>query len=190
MSVLLAIDPGYTRIARSRTKWTDRNAVAWFYNGELQYGAYWSEMDAFARVSVAAPDTVVIEKPTAYSTGAPGRGQAPGEKNVPPNDLIDLAAAGFLLAGRFRCPVVELLAERWKGSIAKPVCHRRMLAVLTPAERALLPAGSEAKVAEAVRVLGVTGKCPSYKWHGVDVLDAVSLGLVYLGRLDLGGNWK
>ncbi len=175
MTALVAIDPGFTRIARSRTRWVDRSAFARFENRVLTLCDYVGE-------TLSQADEVVVEKPTVYPT------HAPGALVVSPNDIVDLAFAAGLVSGRFGCPVTEVLAQDWKLQMQKPVCHNRMLKVLTDAERRHLPAGSEAKVVAAVRELGVTGRCPSYRWIGVDVLDAVALGLVYLGRLNLGGH--
>jgi hypothetical protein len=178
-AVTVAIDPGFTRIDGSRTKWIDRSALAWFEGSRLVHAEYFADMKASYPTG---PDVIVIEKPTVYPSNFPG---AP---RVPPNDIVDLAWAGAMLAGRFRCgAVVELLAQAWKLQMAKPVCHARALRVLTPDETLLLPVGSVTRIQAASRVLGVTGKCPAYRWRGVDVLDAVSLGLVHLGRLDLGG---
>lgn len=78
-------------------------------------------------------DLVVIERPQIYRAS-----KSKGD----PNDLITLA----LLAGRYQeralvagARVELVLPAAWKGSVPKAVHNKRVLASLTPQERALVP---------------------------------------------------
>jgi hypothetical protein len=170
------IDPGFERIDKSRTHWTDRSAIALFYDVEQSMGRYFGGDLIWAGYLgpniLLDVDLIVIEKPTMY----PGGHQRP-------NDLIDLAWAGGRIVGRFGRPTIEVLPAEWKHQLPKPVCHERMWDALTPTERELLPVGAIDRVHAASRKLGITGKMPAYAWRGVDVLDAISIGLVHMGRM-------
>ena len=83
-----------------------------------------------------------------------------------PNSLIICAAAGALAAGRAAGPEgkVEAIDVAWKGNVPKHVVHKRMLARLSSAERAILK-----------RCLAGVAKS---KQH--DLLDAVCMGEDFL----------
>lgn len=104
--------------------------------------------------------------------------------------VIDLAWTGALVAASFGAPVTAYTPSEWKGSTPKPIHHHRMWQVLTPEERAVFPADTEARIAEACRKGGLenwrrSGAEYYGKGKGADVhnyLDAVALGLHHLGR--------
>lgn len=91
----------------------------------------------------------------------------PGER-TPPNDLIALGVSAGRLAGS--CEEHSFVyPHEWKGSLDKPVCHRRAFAVLSKEE------------------LRVIAKCAADQNWGSktdDVQDAIALGLASLGRID------
>lgn len=89
-----------------------------------------------------------------------------GKSKGRPSDLIDLAFVAGMWAG---CqPSVETVAkyrpEQWKGQLPKHICHARACAVLSPAELEHVP-----------RLAKTRGQ--------LDMYDAISIGLVHLGRL-------
>lgn len=104
--------------------------------------------------------------------------------------VIDLAWTGALVAASFGAPVKAYTPSQWKGSTPKPVHHNRVWQVLTPAERALFPAGTEARIAEACRKGGLDAwRKPGVKYYGEgkgsechNLLDSAALGLHHLGR--------
>jgi hypothetical protein len=101
-----------------------------------------------------------------------------------------LRAAGFA-EGR-GAKLVQLTPHEWKRSEQKPVQHARLWdGILTPEERAIL--GGEATRAVIERALEkgascrwkITGaKCYPSTWKRHNELDAVALGLTYLGRME------
>jgi hypothetical protein len=112
---------------------------------------------------------------------------------VPPAQLIELTWASAMVACWFLAPVKAYTPSQWKGSSPKPQHHLRMLAVLEPAELAVLPPDTLTIVrdtcrrgaAKAWRSPGV-----SYyprKWDIHNQLCAVALGLYHLGRIDREG---
>lgn len=123
---------------------------------------------------------------------------------VQADDLIRVAVAGARMAER--CvrgapgAVRELRPAEWKGSVPKPVHHRRMWAVLDYAEQDLLGLGN--KTWTAIELACERGAADRWKKPGAtyyrarelpslvcgtkithDLLDAVALGLYALGRL-------
>jgi hypothetical protein len=121
-------------------------------------------------------DHVVVEKPQFDSRVS--------------KHVIDLAWMGALVAASFGAPVTAYTPSQWKKSVAKPVHHHRIWQVLTPAERAVFPEGTEARIAEACRKGGLdnwrkSGAEYYGRAKGSDVhnyLDACALGLHHLGR--------
>jgi hypothetical protein len=109
-------------------------------------------------------------------------------------DLIALAWSGALLAGTIAgttgAHLVELAPSKWKGSEPKPVHHARMWAALVASERAVL--GGDATrnaitcaVEKGARERWKRGGAAYYPraWTMHNVLDAVALGLTYVGRM-------
>jgi hypothetical protein len=86
-----------------------------------------------------------------------------------PNDILTLAREAGRVAGSCAAAgatVRWVKPAEWKGQLPKDVCHRRVRALLTDEERAIL-----------------TRDCrgmPASKRH--NVLDAVGIGLWALGR--------
>ena len=103
---------------------------------------------------------IVVELPQVY----------PGERGkVPPNSLIKLAFKAGEAAGASGHPAEYVLPATWKGSIDKPVIHKRALRVLSAEERAIVRPFVDAQKA---------GKKVD------DALDAMSIGLWAAGRID------
>jgi hypothetical protein len=147
MGGVIAIDPG------KRTGWAVFDAT-----GKLT-GAGWSNEHTILDEPPITLDKrdVVIEKPVVYPT-----------RNVPAGDLIDLAVLVGDLRGFYRRHGFEvcLVAPRtWKGTVPKPIHHKRVLDALTPEERASLPTRPRARDFD----------------H--NMLDAVGLGLWKLKRI-------
>jgi len=108
------------------------------------------------------------------------------------NDLIDIAASGFWLAGQIKqactgpVDLVRRTPQEWKGSVKKPIHHMRALKKLTPAELGVLqrikPDVWE-HVAQACERLTRSKKVTDYSNVIHNHLDAVALGLTELGRM-------
>ena len=146
---VIGIDPG------KHTGW------AHFQDGLLVSAASITETEMLIAppLTIIGPAIVIIEVPRVYPRG--GKGD--------PNDLIDLAVLAGTIQGWYvsRAPGIatRLVAPRtWKGTVPKPIHNERVLAALTPAERALLP------------------KRPRAKTFDHNMLDAVGLGLFQLKR--------
>lgn len=118
----------------------------------------WLHTSEKAPTYTHAVDLLVIELPQVY----------PGARNEDPNDLIHVARAVGQWEQSTTYGELRLVHPRtWKGTIQKAVMNRRVLECLSIEERAKLP------------------ELPAGKLH--NVLDAVGLGLVTLGRLGRGG---
>lgn len=153
---LIAVDPGVYECA-----------VAWFQDQVL--------VRVEARVTplhaAATPMRVVCEIPQVYDPRK-------AEQHRAPKDIVNLALAAGRMTGAYKCEY--FLPAEWKGQlpctcsakIAPAACihHRRMIASLSTAE--LVRLGQYEHVTHA----GV-------RHNGYD---AVSLGLVVLGRLTPG----
>jgi len=123
-------------------------------------------MDA-ARVS--AIETLVLEYPRVY----------PGLRDNDPNDLIELACvdgalAGWLVIGK----VVHYYPSDWKGQTPANPTARQILKRLSTIEKG----GIENIDAffEALRLAEGRGRDVAHSAH--NTLDAVGIGLKYLGR--------
>jgi hypothetical protein len=103
--------------------------------------------------------------------------------------------------------LLEYEPRQWKGSLPKAVCHLRMWQALSDTERALLGGEQTAKAIANACNRGAKARWKKHANHhysnrdlpkvpqsstdhvGIkithDILDAVSLGLWYLGRLNL-----
>lgn len=172
MSTLIAIDPGCEAKA-------DRVCYcAEFQGGELYdlHQLTWQEAQRRATVLELEPDTVVIEKPQ-----QDGRSRV-----VPPKILIDLAWNGALCAMAL-CPtkLVELEPRAWKAG-NKHAHQLKAWRALKPAERKHFPADTEATLRAAAVKYVRTRKIT--KHHSYNTLDAVALGLFFLGRIRIGGS--
>jgi len=114
----------------------------------------------------AYPQTIIIERPQVYRT-AQSRG-------VDPNDLITLAIQVgqykefFEALGR---NVHLVLPRDWKGQVPKKVHHPRILSKLTPGELKIVNHQLQYLFSEKAKG---------------DMMDAVGLGLFWLGRCRVG----
>lgn len=129
------------------------------------------------------PDLVVVERPEYHGARS---------NTARTQDLLALSWQGAASAYRFGAPVSEYGAGEWNGGAPKPVTHLRLWRALSDSERALL-GGLEtyAKIELAVdkgaaKRWATGGKGghwypKSFKTH--NLLDAVAIGCVYLGRL-------
>lgn len=137
-------------------------------------------------------DRVVVEIPQ-----ADGRGSTV-------DDLIRVTAGGVYVACRSMfgpsAQYAQVTPRHWKGSLPKAVCHLRMWQALSDTERALLGGEQTAKAIANACNRGAKARWKKHANHHYsnrdlpkvaglkithDILDAVSLGLWYLGRLNL-----
>lgn len=172
---LLAIDPGHAG---------EGNACAAFAtSGRL--GAVWFERRSANLAHDYHVNAVVVERPAYQGARSDAARVA---------DLLNLAWSGALLAGAYAgrdgAELVEYTPAQWKGSEQKPIQHARLWRVLDAEERALLGgAATERRVLEA-REKGALNRWSkpgaTYygAWRGHNLLDAVALGCVHLGRLE------
>lgn len=173
----LAIDPGYGRK-------TGGNACALARSGVLVRA--WFERPSDARKGYARDlDHVIAEQP-----------QQDGRSwDVPPGVLIRLAWDGALLAGLYAgangAKLHDPTVSEWKGSENKVPMHRRLWAVLSPAEREVLGGDKTTRAIIAAVEKGALCRWsksgaelyPSgFKTH--NLLDAAALLMVALGRLE------
>lgn len=174
-STCVAIDPGAKTCA-----------VAFFFNGALRWARTVS-VDWFPE-AVAIAVVEIPERVNVAGTSA--------------DDLIRVAVAGARMAER--CvrgtpgAVCEVRPAEWKGSVPKPICHARMWAALTYAEQDLLGLGN--KTWTAIQLACERGAADRWGKDGKryyrasefptvagvkithDILDAVALGMWYVGR--------
>jgi hypothetical protein len=177
----IAIDPGYSRASGGCACAYARQGVidsAWFERALTFGGLRFADPPAY----------VIVEQP-----------QQDGRSwGVPPAVLIKLAWEGAKLSGLYAGAAGATLCDPtvndWKAGEKKPAHHKRLWAVLSPAERARL-GGS--KTSEAIELACEKGalcrwKAPSdqlyprgFKTH--NLLDAAALLLWALGRLSKEG---
>ncbi len=177
------IDPGTTKGC----------AVAVMNPAGLLIGlGVWSSRDGFVRSwgLMSSWGGTVWEMPQLYP-GTNKLGQARVVAQA--NDLIELAAAGSGCAhalGWGRGGVRSVKPRAWKGQIPKPIPHRRAIDVLTGPELALLAeaygkdlASLRQYILDACLKVAARAKNIGYSSQIVDLLDAVTIGLVDTGRL-------
>lgn len=105
-------------------------------------------------------DIVVIEKPRIYP--GPSRDKAGNMRDL--NDLIDLACVAGGIAALFDTQqIITVYPADWKGQMPKEKMNKRVLDTLTPEER---------------KCIQSVGKLDH------NTLDAIGIGLHYLGRLN------
>jgi hypothetical protein len=159
---------------------TKRQALAFWRDRTLSNIGWWVPGDAVWNGATH----VVIEQP--HATVGRGRGQDP-------DAIVRLAwAGGAALAcwtQCFRVPHTVLDANKW-SQVPKPIRHKRALDALTPAEIAIIashaPLGWDLRQyveAACERRAKNRGKVTGYSAAVVELLDTVSIGLCYLGRL-------
>lgn len=144
--------------------------------------------------------SVVVEIPQADGRAAPA------------DDLIRVAVNGARSAQALResaagGSVTEARPREWKGSLPKAICHLRLWQALSDTERALLGGDKTAKAIANACNRGAKARWKKHANHHYsnrdlptvsqsstdrvglkithDILDAVALGLWYLGRLNL-----
>lgn len=191
MSVVLAYDPGVHRHARSSFKY------GMLFDVAFEDAASLPALAPGARDVITA---VIIEKPRI--NGA--------TKGKDPNDQMDLSLEAGDLRGVYRSagiPVMMPTPMDWKGQLKKPHHHRRVWDALSSIERATFARCAqehiqqtkaektitlvefiEAKIERACYMLARTGKVTKYSWGAHNLLDAVGLGLRYLGRISGGAS--
>lgn len=163
MSSLLAIDPG-----------VNASATAWFEDRVLQQVGDWP---ARTPRPIRAYDRAIVEVP-----------QFDSRVSI---HVIGLAVAGAHLAGSAAEHARFVAPREWKGSMPKPVHHRKVWAELSDAERKVLPDYAEHEINKALMRGAKDGwRKPGGTYYGAsergrvhNVLDAVALGLFELGRL-------
>lgn len=186
--LLIAIDPGNAKIA-GRVCYT-----AQFIGGELQTVGPMTRESAgkltheWRRIGIRP--TVAIERPQMDARS----------RKVPPNVLIGLAWNGALVASALDpVALVEYTPTEWKGSINKAPHHLQIWRRLSEEERNVFvpalaelrkrkqktdptdAAGVYALLSKAAEKHARTGESVPHVFD--DVLDAVGVGLRYLGRL-------
>lgn len=173
MTRLICIDPGVHECAVAVYTSTGRLYDCGFVTLSESLGA-----EVLAWLS-PEPVTIVCEKPQF-------------DRRVSKH-VIDLAWSGARVAESFARggPVTAVTPSEWKGSTPKPQHHAEALAALSPAELAVLPPDTAARVSEACREGGLDAwRKPGASYYGKakgaevhNILDAVALGLWRLGRL-------
>lgn len=171
----LAIDPGYSRKSGGC-------ALAHAVHGRLSWVGF--ERKQNWKGNTLLLDAVIVEQP-----------QQDGRSwGVPPAVLIKLGWEGsglaHLYAGAAGVPLFDPSVSEWKASEKKPAHHKRLWAVLSPAERAVLGGAKTLAAIEAACEKGALcrWKLPSdqlypssFKTH--NLLDAAALLMWALGRL-------
>lgn len=176
---LLAIDPGATECAFAYFReWDDSGCPT----GVSLLGAAW-----FGAVpSAIQPVGVVVVERMQVDDRMRGKD---------PRYVLACQASGMRAAGYAEgrgATFVELTPTEWKGSEQKPIQHARMWdRVLTPPERISLGGEATRLVIERAIEKGASCRwriagadCYPKKWKTHNLLDAASLGCVYLGRME------
>lgn len=171
--MIITIDPGVHACA-----------LAYLENAHVQAYALTNHVD---RAALATLDVthVVVERPE-Y--------QGLRTQSARVQDLIALSWAGGLMAGTIAgttgAHLIELPPSAWKGSEPKPVHHSRVWALLTADERLVLGGAAthdaiDLAVDKGARERWKKGGAAYYPraWKMHNVLDAVGMGLFYVGRM-------
>lgn len=104
-------------------------------------------------IRVSAVDMVVLEKPVVYGVT---------KAKARNKDIVDLAIGAGRISDRYAHTTWYTPAQ-WKGQVPKPAHQRRILTKMTEGERAALSGFTKQK-----------------QGH---LIDAIGLGLYYLGRM-------
>lgn len=152
---LAAVDPGVRRCG-----------LAVFRDSELICASEPEHPTDVARVVVAAVDCAINEFGSVYWVAEtpqdyPGKRRREGTLE----QLREVIRAVGMLRTDIGPAVATRTPRKWKGNVPKEVHHKRILALLTPKERAIVEALPRDR----------------------DALDAVGLGLYELGRCGRGG---
>lgn len=158
---LLSCDPGSKRCALA---YWQRSATS----GRLVHVGFTDTVKGF----VFPGAELAIEIPYIYPKGPQGK-----KEGADPNDSIAVAYAAGLIAGLRQPRVIETyLPREWKKQIPKQIHHERIWNCLEGWEREVLPIETWERIQ-----IGINGG--PYSWGGHNLLDAVGIGLVFLGRL-------
>jgi hypothetical protein len=133
--------------------------------------------------------TVVVEVP-----------QADGRATTSDDMYRVAVSAGRMGARATTVHLLEYQPRQWKGSLPKAICHLRMWQALSDTEKPLLGGDVTAKAIANACNRGAKARWKKHANHHYsnrdlptvaglkithDILDAVALGLWYLGRLNL-----
>lgn len=175
MITLIAIDPGVHEcgVAVFRGKKLER--------GSLETCADWIDLShTYAGIVVERPEY-----------------QGARTQNAKIQTTMNLCWSGskmaYYIAGAVDGDVKEITPTQWKGQLPKPIAHAHLWEVLTVAERELLGGIATADaIADAQRKGAAKRWPPGYnpypkRFTMHNVLDAVAIGCVELGRLTLVG---
>lgn len=172
---MIANDPGYAKAG-------DGCACAWFDHGHLRDA--WFERPEQWRAPRHPCSLMLVEQP-----------QQDGRSwSIPPAVLMRLSWDGALLAGLYAgacgARVEAATPNAWKGSIAKPVQHKRIWSVLDADERAVLGGDATGRAIDTACRKGALDRWgkpgvkyypTSFKTH--NLLDAAAMGVLKLGRV-------
>jgi len=114
--------------------------------------------------------------------------EKPNILNVPnTSDMAEVLWSGAVVASALSEHVSTLEPSVWKGILKKPIHHGRVWEWMTPAERDLFPPDAAERIQKARSYYAAEGRVIAYspKWH--NHLDALALGMFYLGRILRGG---
>lgn len=156
-SELLSCDPGAKNCA-----------LAYWRHGGLVHVGFSQTVGGF----IFPGPELAIEVPFIYPKGPQGQ-----KEGADPNDLIQVAYAAGVIAGLRQAIKIETyLPRKWKGQVPKPIHHGRVWDTLNTYEHRRLPLETYDRIQT-----GINGG--PYSWAGHNLLDAVGIGLYYLGRL-------
>lgn len=157
---LVAVDPGKHMLGLSF--WDEEKVLQW---------AGWVPVQAAPLPKIGLNTRVVMERPRARPPAETPGGTSGYQA------LVDITFAGALYAGHVGARVETVYPDEWKGGTSKRavskggtelyVVERRVLEILSPAERARI-------------------EWPSAKGKRHNVADALGLGLFALGRCGRG----
>lgn len=190
-SRIVAIDPGGA---------AKGNAWAGFVDGELVTTGqelHWVPGACLCLFVEEQDPLIVIECP---------EDQGARTRNASPLSLMDLCwnGAGFagalLMLGGLHARLETVTPTTWKGQLPKPIPHAHVWQILTPSEKRAVATGRRPEPGLSPAIIGerIEQACEKgalKRWRGQeyypknwpygDILDAVGIGLVQLGRLSL-----
>lgn len=151
--ILLSIDPNVKRMAL--VEWHDGKLVKTYYLRSDLKGAL-STFEQLCRLDVE-PDVIAVEVPEIYARAV-----------FKKKGLMKLGFYAGFACGALYCPdhteVVEYLPKEWKGQVSKEVMAPRIMGKLSEKE---------------IKNIDF----PGFKTMDHDIVDAIGIGLKYLGRL-------
>lgn len=179
-AAILAIDPGYARKSKGC-------ACAYVVGADVKRVWFERPANAVRGWPLTPLHYIVWERPEV-------RVRSNGARPIPAEHLIELAAVGAELAGRYGCAhglaCEAVKPSIWKGSIPKPTHHRNLWCSLDPASREVLGGEATAAEIEAAVERGALDRWGragvSYYprgWDGHNLLDAVALAFAFRSSL-------